>query len=104
MVLASSNIDIQRIDAKYYGESTTSISRAWYTKFEQTYQKAKLAFGDSPDFYKIKEMFDDKKSEVEQEKKKNSRSFALMIWGSIGGMFLLLVMIMIFYILGMGRG
>lgn len=81
MILASTNIDTEVLDN---GGSTDNISRklvtnAWIAKFEQSYQKAKLAFGDSPEFDDIKVIYDKKQKEIRKGKTKKLRQLALIM-------------------------
>lgn len=47
MILASSNIS---------GENSETVFHAWLSKFEQCYQKAKLTFGNDPDFIEMQNL------------------------------------------------
>lgn len=71
LILASSNINLHRYnDFDTISESEKAISDAWQAKFEQAYEKAKLSFGDTPEFKKIHALYEKKTSEVEKSKKK----------------------------------
>lgn len=59
MILASSNI------AREYNED---IFNAWFAKFEQCYQKAKLTFGNDSDFVKIQNLYKQTTKKVDKEK------------------------------------
>ena len=63
MILASSNIDVKKI---IYDE----VSKAWLTKFDQVYGKAKLLMGNEPSFAQIKYIYDRKKAQIKNEKYK----------------------------------
>ncbi len=81
MILASTNIDTEVLDD---GQSTDNVSRklvanAWIAKFEQSYQKAKLAFGDSPEFNNIKIIYDKKQKEIRKGKTKTLRQLAFIM-------------------------
>lgn len=81
MILASSNIDTDVLDDRSSSESRSRklITNAWIAKFEQSYQKAKLAFGDSPEFNDIKEIYDKRQKEIRKGKTKTLRQFALIM-------------------------
>ena len=71
LILASSNINLQRYnDFDTISESEKAVSDAWQAKFEQAYEKAKLSFGDTPEFEKIHAIYKKKTGEVEKSKKK----------------------------------
>lgn len=55
MILASSNLT---------GEFNESVFNAWLAKFEQCYQKAKLAFDSDLDFTKIQNLYDQTSKQV----------------------------------------
>ena len=82
MILAASNIDM-----KAYGfnqgtltASQRAVSDAWMAKFEQAYQKAKLSFGNSPDFININSIYEQKIKEMKRKK----LELPLVIVGTIG--------------------
>ena len=55
MILASSNIDVKKgIDDE--------VSKAWLSKLDQVYEKAKLLMGNKPSFAQIKCIYDRKKA------------------------------------------
>ena len=67
LILASSNINLQRYnDFDTISESEKAVSDAWQAKFEQAYEKAKLSFGDTPEFEKIHAIYKKKTGEVEK--------------------------------------
>ena len=71
LVLASSNINLQRYnDFDQITESQKAVSDAWQAKFEQAYQKAKLSYGDSPDFKRIQVLYEQKSRQIHSSKKK----------------------------------
>ena len=67
MLMAAGNMNAKLLAGRRDAEGTTPeiIVRAWARKFEQTYQKARLAFGNDADFSKIKELYDKKMQEIE---------------------------------------
>ncbi len=69
LVLAASHIDISKANAE-----NDKLMQAWKKKFEQAYYKAKLTFGDSPDFQRIEDIY---KNELIKPKKKRSIKFLL---------------------------
>ena len=73
LVLASSNINLQRYnDFDSISESEQAVSDAWEAKFEQAYEKAKLSFGNAPEFKKIHAIYEKKSGEIKQSKKKRT--------------------------------
>ena len=85
MLLAASNLDASAI-AKLqkrkgiFGASNAMqqerdgiselVLTAWLNKFEQTYQRAKIAFGGDSDFKQIQNLYDEKMAEIETAKNK----------------------------------
>lgn len=68
IILAGSNIREDRYNSelpKYKRE----ISDAWNAKFEQAYNKARVAFGDDPDFLQLKEIYISKRKEIRSNRK-----------------------------------
>ena len=59
MILASTNIK---------GEQPSSVFDAWAVKFEQSYQKAKLTFGDDPDFEDIEVIYKQSLSQIDKQR------------------------------------
>ena len=59
MILASGNLT---------GEFNELVFNAWLAKFEQCYQKAKLAFGGDTDFAKIQNLYDKTSRQVSKER------------------------------------
>ncbi len=79
MILAANSIDYSALKSNfiinmYKGDRGVLTSKAWLSKMEQTYNKAKLSFPDSPKFQQIKEIYEDAKK---QEKKSKSGSGSL---------------------------
>lgn len=86
MTLAAANIDIHvlRKSANTPEEKSRKyITEAWKAKFDQVYQKAKIVFGDNPDFYKIESIYFEKENEIraieEKELKERRKSWILLI-------------------------
>lgn len=67
MLLAAGNMNAKLLAGRKDAEGNTPeiIVKAWAAKFEQTYTKARLAFGDDADFSKIKELYERKMQEIE---------------------------------------
>lgn len=83
LILASSNINLQRYnDFDAISESEKAVSDAWQAKFEQAYEKARLSFGDMPEFKKIHAIYEKKTGEIEKSKKKRVY-FGIGFTGSI---------------------
>ena len=67
MLMAAGNMNARLLAGRRDAEGNTPeiIVRAWAGKFEQTYQKAQLTFGNDADFSRIKELYDKKMQEIE---------------------------------------
>ena len=76
MILASTNLkSLQKED-----EQSIEFKNAWLTKFEQGYQKAKLVFGDRPEFNQIQEMYlKEQKRAGDLRNKKRIKIIAIII-------------------------
>jgi len=97
LILASSNINLQRYnDFDSITESEKAVSDAWQAKFEQAYEKAKLSFGNTPEFKKIQAIYDKKTGEVEKSKKKRT-----YFWIGFAGFFVIFFVVMFGIIFGM---
>ncbi len=71
IILAASNIDLKLYGLGNQGVITASqraVSDAWLAKFEQAYQKAQVAFGVTPEFLNIREIYDGKMKELKRKK------------------------------------
>lgn len=91
LILASSNINLKRYnDFEQITMSQKAVSDAWEAKFEQAYEKAKLSFGDTPEFQKIQSIYEKKNGEISKSKKSR-----IYLWvGVIGGFVLVYVLLM----------
>ncbi len=70
MIQASMNVDAKVMAGKKQAEDVAEvIIKAWESKFQQTYQKAKVSFGEDMDFKKIQSIYDAKMKEIEEAKK-----------------------------------
>ena len=79
MILATSNINTKLgID--------DDLSKAWIQKMEQVYQRAELTIKNSSDLNPIKNLYSNKKNEIEKKKKKG----ILMVVGGISAYFALM--------------
>ena len=82
-ILAASNIDL-----KAYGVNSETLyieranSDAWLAKFEQAHQKARIMFGDRPEFFSIDALYSQKQKEI----KKKKRELLWLILGIFGAM------------------
>lgn len=85
LVLASSNINMQRYNTDSISESEKAVSDAWEAKFEQAYEKAKLSFGNTPEFKEIQAIYDKKSGEVKKNKRKQA-----YFWIGVAGLMVLL--------------
>lgn len=73
LVLASSNVNTTHVDISV---SEEALSDAWNAKYEQAYKKAKLSFGDSPEFRELSK-------EHTSKTKKHAQKKALIAAGCI---------------------
>lgn len=92
MILAATNIDLKLYGLGDQGVLTASqreVSDAWIAKFEQAYQKALVAFGNSSEFLGIKNIYDTKMDQL----KKKKRQKPLLIIGLIAGSLILVAII-----------
>lgn len=90
MILASSNIDVSVYgwgDKGVITESRKAVSEAWIAKMEQVYEKAKLTFGNTPEFQNIEEKYIEKVKEVKKRKRGiwiTLVGLNVALWGLIG--------------------
>lgn len=89
LILASSNIDMQR--DMQVSLSQKSVSDAWEAKFEQAYEKAKLSFGNTPEFREVERIHENKKSQIADSKKKGIIG-KILLW-SVPLLMVLLIML-----------
>ena len=94
LVLALSNID-----ARTYGLGGGSyihkaISNAWHAKLEQSYTKARFAFGKRADFDEISAIYEEKQREIAAAKKRKVRAILAIIFGSAAFVLVLVGMIL----------
>lgn len=68
MFLASSNMDSWVLAGQETEGVSELVVKAWENKFEQTYQKAKMLFYEDNDFKLIQEIYDAKRSDIEEKK------------------------------------
>lgn len=74
MILASSNIDVKKgID--------DDVTKAWISKLEQVYEKAKLLLGNKPAFAEIKYIYDRKKAQIKNRKFKGLAIACFIVGG-----------------------
>lgn len=74
MILASSNIDVKKgIDDE--------VSKAWLSKLDQVYEKAKLLMGNKPSFAQIKYIYDRKKAQIKNRKFKGLAIACFIVGG-----------------------
>lgn len=95
MILASTNIDTDALDSNGSSDSISQklVTNAWIAKFEQSYQKAKIAFGDSPEFNDIQEIYDKRQKEIQKGRTKTLRRVLAIILVYVVLMLFLLLMI-----------
>ena len=76
MILASSNIDVKKgIDDE--------VTKAWLSKLDQVYEKAKLLMGNKPSFAQIKNIYDRKKAQIRNRKFKGLAIACFVVGGYI---------------------
>ncbi len=75
MILAASNINVSNINGL--------ISNAWYSKFEQVYQKARLALANDPQLPVLKEMYEKKQQEIEDASAETIKVAKKILIGSV---------------------
>ncbi len=69
MILAAGNMDAKLLAGRKNVEGISElIVNAWNDKFEQTYQKARITFGNDRDFKKIEDVYEAKMQEIEKER------------------------------------
>jgi ribosomal protein L32 len=69
MILAAGYMDAKFLAGKKKVSDVADIViKAWATKFEQTFQKAKFSFGQDSDFEKVQSLYDQKMQEIEESK------------------------------------
>lgn len=77
IVLAMSNADTEVLDSLEKNGANWAarniISEAWINKLEQAYQKAKILFGESPEFSELQAMYEKKQIEIKKGRKKSLR-------------------------------
>jgi len=76
MILASSNIDVKKgIDDE--------VTKAWISKLDQVYEKARLLLGNSPSFSQIKYIYERKKAQIKNRKFKGLATACFIVGGYI---------------------
>lgn len=74
MILASSNIDVKKgIDDE--------VTKAWLSKLDQVYERAKILMGNTPAFSQIKYIYDKKKAELKNRKFKGLAIACFIVGG-----------------------
>lgn len=81
MLLASSNIDARH-------SVNDVVSKAWITKLDQVYQKAKISMGNGSDFEQIEHVYCEKKRQITDRKVRNFLLGAggVLIWFFLVGL------------------
>lgn len=76
MILASSNINVKKgLDDE--------VTKAWLSKLDQVYEKARLMMGNKPEFAQIKYIYDKKKSEIKNRKFKGLAIASYVVGGYV---------------------
>ena len=100
-ILASSNIVISAYDIANPGGTsyaTKQISNAWRAKCEQAYQKAKLSFGDSPQFVEVQNIYlktEDKIKKMEKKIGVHIKRFFKLLFGIPLAIIIILLVLLI---------
>ncbi len=76
MILAASFIDTKK-------DINDEVTKAWISKLDQLYQRAEIVIGSGPDFDKIKRIYDRKKQEIRDKKKRKTILIVLIVAGYI---------------------
>lgn len=95
MILASSNIDAKLYGITNYSIMTVSqreVSDAWYAKFGQAYEKAKISLGNTEDFSRITDIYKKTHKRIQREKLKLPMIFISM-FGALMIMLLLIALL-----------
>lgn len=96
MILASSNFETE---SSREGNIQKEISQAWSAKIEQSYQKARLLFGNDEDFLKIQNVYvqicDKINAQTEYAKKNFVVNLALRTIGLWGGLVIFIIAILV---------
>lgn len=97
IILSSSNIDIDVFDtggsSLKENDARLITSKAWKSKFEQAYQKAKLLFADDLRLNEIQSMYNDIHKKINKEKSKGWKiailcvTIIIVLYGLIFGTF-----------------
>lgn len=93
MVLAASNIDESIVRGENYSlaigdaKGKKLVNQAWYAKFQQIYNKAKISFGNDKDFARIQEIYDNKINAIKagKEEKKEKDMQKAHVAGHVAG-------------------
>lgn len=98
MILASSNIDMSIYgwgDNGIFTESRKAVSEAWIAKMEQTYEKARLTFGNTSEFQNIEKIYLKKVNEVKKRKRMKWITLIMMYVALLGFFMLMMLMMLI---------
>lgn len=76
MILAASNIDTKN-------DVDDVVTKAWISKLEQVYQRAQLIMGNSNDFAVIKNIYEQKRTELKNRKFKGLATAAFIVGGYV---------------------
>lgn len=95
IVLAMSNADTEVLDSLAKNGANWAarniISEAWISKLEQAYQKAKILFGENPEFTGLQAMYEKKQKEIKKGRQKTSRSSRNTIVGFVVSIFCVII-------------
>ena len=94
LVLALSNIDACTYGLGGGSYIHKAISNAWHAKLEQSYTKARFAFGKRADFDEISAIYEEKQREIAAAKKRKVRAILAIIFGSAAFVLVLVGMIL----------
>ncbi|MDD7280061.1 MAG: zinc ribbon domain-containing protein [Oscillospiraceae bacterium] len=82
MILASSNIDVNDFTSIEDGSYKKSISNAWFAKFEQAYEKAKICFSDD-DLKIVNAIYDKKMKQIRKARLSFPKIVEISIIGTV---------------------
>ena len=91
MILSSTNIDPAVYAGSAQQVSQVEIAKAWYSKFLQAYEKAKIVFPDEPEFSTVEKIYQDKQAAIRSAKIHRN----ILLWGLLSFICILLVILLI---------
>lgn len=81
MILATSNIDMSLFGTMDKNGTKEDVAKAWFSKVQQVYEKAKSSYGNETDLRRIEELYIECKRKIRKEKNKRFfKNFLLFAW------------------------